>query len=622
MASVAMTVPSPQKSTRTTKKADAAPATPETPKRTAGLCAKADSFSPTTLNTMSPDRTIEAATRAYWTQWAIDAAEQERTRRLHQLADIQREEDMERARRQAWAREAIEMEQHSRTSRLFLEAMQNTAWFQATISPSILNYEVVCPHSWFGCTFSCMLRHIEEHLVDCPYRQVPDTPTVEDMDLHSYDVVCCITICSRDTIGAHLSVCGIRSAETELAERMQSQLSVIAASETERRRRMNEATAMSSEVHKLHDAQTKDLQARLHAEVSAFGAAHHTSAQLRRPGVLRVLEVVARIVQTAWPQAAVEPYGSFATHLNLPSSDVDLVVGPFHSVRTDSLGDVQQLGDLLAAHSSSSCSDVTFTSIQILAHAAIPLLKVVAAVGGADLSVALDVTFWSPSHQGLASAALGLELCQGIPGLKEVTLVLKYYLAKRGMNDVYRGGLSSYGLLLMVAHVCLQKASRHPTPTKSAAVDEDDGAVALSDSQRAKGVRVAAALMAHVKAEAAAPCLGKLLMEVLHYYGNNFQPEVDVVTVGTSFRCVVHCLFSGLTWWVTASDDLRRGAAATLCVLDPLDGTNNVGRHCYRISHILRSFQDVSNSLTSLIVRLRRGKDVGGGSLLDRMFNL
>ncbi|ETW08646.1 hypothetical protein H310_01181 [Aphanomyces invadans] len=579
-------------------------------------------FSPTMLGTMSPDRNVEAANRAYWTQWAIDAAEQERARRLRQLAEIQLEEDMERTRRQAWARAAIEMEQHSRTTRMFLEAMQNTAWFQATISPSILNYEVVCPHSWFGCTFSCMLRHIEDHLLDCPYRQVPDTPAVEDMDLSTYDVVCpnavlgCSTICSRETIGAHLSVCGIRSAETELEERMQSQLNVIAASETERIRRINEAKmleSMSSEVHKLHDAQTKELQARLHAEVSAFGAAHHTSAQLRRPMILRVLQVVSTIVQAEWPQASVEPYGSFATHLNLPSSDVDLVVGPFRVSVGDAagpFGDVQQLGDLLVSWTATNPSlDVAFSSIQILPHAAIPLLKVVATVGD-GLTVALDVTFWGVSHQGLASAALGLELCRVIPGLKEVTLVLKYYLAKRGMNDVYRGGLSSYGLLLMVAHVCLRQplsGNSSASPPHKAAVQLDNVAMTLAESQRAKGVQVASDLTAHVKAEATAPCLGKLMMGVLHYFANDFQPEVDAVTVGALPSSV--------------SGELRP-PGTTLCVFDPLDPTNNVGRHCYRISHILRSFQDVSNSLTSLIVRLRRGNDVGGGSLLDRMFDL
>ncbi|KAF0683551.1 Aste57867_24408 [Aphanomyces stellatus] len=519
------------------------------------LCAAATPFSPSPpASSTSPSRSLEAATRAYWTQWVIEAAENERTRRLQLLAEIQQNEDLERQRRQQWARQAIEAEQHSRTTRVFLDAMQNTAWFQATISPSFLDYEVVCPHSWFGCTYSCMLRHIEDHLLDCPYRQVPDTPTSEDLDLNSYDLVCpnavlgCKTICSRDTLAAHLAVCGgIVSKEVEWEMRLQSQQSAILASETERLRRINEMlhpSSLSSEVHKLYDAQTKELQARLHAEVAAFGAAHVASATLRRPVIYHVLHIITHVVQAQWPDASVEPYGSFVTHLNLPTSDVDLVIGPFHAPTADASsssmfqpGDVQRLGQLLAA-ANAIRTDVVFKSMQVLAHAAIPLLKVVAHVQD-EASVALDITFWTPQHQGVASAALGRQLGKDVPGLTEVTLVLKYYLAKRGLNDVYRGGLSSYGLLLMVAHALLlrRESSHAPLPPFSES-QESGGGLSLASLQRAKGAAIGSRLTTPSESPSSpstgAPssvCLGKLLMNVLHYYGNDFQPEMDAVLV-------------------------------------------------------------------------------------------
>ncbi|CAK4082847.1 unnamed protein product [Aphanomyces euteiches] len=500
-------------------------ATPVKTITTTKLCAEATPFSPTMKSSSSPNRSLEAATRAYWTQWAINAAEQERARRLRLLAEIQQDEDMERLRRQQWAREVIEVEQHSRTTRMFLDAMQNTAWFQATISPSFLDYEVVCPHSWFGCTYSCMLRHLEEHLLDCPYRQVPDTPTVEYMDLNSYDLVCpnailgCKTICSRDTLAEHLSVCGIRTRETEWEERMQSQQSAIEASETERLRRINElndlnSTASLSEVHKLYDAQTKALHSRLHAEIVAFGAAHATSAKLRRPMVLHVIQVITSVVQSTWPTASVEPYGSFVKQLNLPSSDVDLVVGPFHCDRVDdtnAIADVQQLGNLLKSASKPD--------------------------------------------------------------------------------------------LLMVAHALLRGQECHSEESQISACPPDvEPNGNLAAIQRAKGEKIAVELTANVKRNDSGDLfLGKLFMDVLHYYGNNFQPEVDAVTLK----------FPHLN---SPPSDV----GASFFIQDPLDDSNNVGRHCYRISHILRGFQDVSNYLTALIVRGASGdKD---GSLLDRIF--
>jgi hypothetical protein len=54
-----------------------------------------------------------------------------------------------------------------------------------------------------------------------------------------------------------------------------------------------------------------------------------------------------------------------------------------------------------------------------------------------------------------------------------------------------------------------------------------------------------------------------------------------------------------------------------LFVQDPLNELNNVGRSCYRVSHILRFFNDVLSDWTSMIVRGMNEKSAT--SLLDRM---
>ncbi|OQR94499.1 hypothetical protein ACHHYP_01238 [Achlya hypogyna] len=577
------------------------------------LCASAKPFSPRSPSqsplhgarvspqSTSPPQSLELE-RAYWVQWAIEAAEQERTRRLGLLADIQHAEDIERLRRQSWAVQAIEAEQQSRTANMFLEAMQNTAWFQATISPSFLDYEVVCPHSWFGCSYSCMLRHVEEHLRDCPYRQVPDTTAdlSEPMDLNSYDLVCpnailgCKAICSRDTVAEHLLVCSVvRSPEAEYEERMNKREHVIQASEDERRRRMHETKPWPlSELQRLYTEQAAALQVRLHSEIVAF--ADRTTSPLDDRLVRRVLDHLEAVAHSVWPFVNVEPYGSFATRLNGPSSDVDVVVGYLGDAPrvTHPPFDVQMLADVLQQHSSSADARVVFASIQAIPHAAIPLVKVVVLLE-ADVSVPLDITFWNPHHYGLASAALSSQLCVDLPGLREVTLVLKHFLSQRGMNDVYRGGLSSYGLLLMVAHVLLLHE-----PKADAVLDAAQSTRSIVDWQRARGTQIGRAIASRVAGSGAQPVLGKLFMDVLQYYGNDFQPEVDAVTVLASPA-------PSEPW-------------TTLYIQDPLHAQNNVGRNCYRISHILRSFNDALNYLTSLIVR---GNDEKHESLLDFILN-
>ncbi|OQS05488.1 hypothetical protein THRCLA_02385 [Thraustotheca clavata] len=543
---------------------------------------------------------IEAASRAYWVEWAIDAAEKERARRLELLAEIQLAEDAERQRRQKWAVRAIEAEQQSRTAGMFLEAMQNTAWFQATISPSFLDYEVVCPHSWFGCSYSCMLRHVEDHLRVCPYRQVPDTTELvsEPIDLNSYDIVCpnailgCKVICTRDRLAEHLLVCSvIRSPEAEYEERMNKRETVIQASEDERLRRMHETKPWPlSELQRLYTSQEAILQQRLHAEIQAF--ADHTTASLDEARIHRVLAHLQAIACSVWPRVDVEPYGSFTTKLNGPSSDVDVVVGYLGDAPPVIVPpfDVELLANAISLYPSER---ISFTNMQALPHANIPLLKVVVTIEP-DVSIPLDITFWNPNHFGLASAALSTQLCNELPGLREVTLVLKYFLSKRGMNDVYRGGLSSYGLLLMVAHVMLL----HQPKAELSMQDIENPVIASSivEWQQRRGTHIGMEVTS--RATKTSSSLGKLFMDVLQYYGNDFQPEVDAVTV---LAFTPPC-----------------EAWNTLYIQDPLHPNNNVGRNCYRISHILRSFNDCLNYLTSLIVR---GNDEKYESILDHILN-
>ncbi len=281
------------------------------------------------------------------------------------------------------------------------------------------------------------------------------------MDLLSYDLVCpnailgCKTICSRDTLAAHLAECQVLlSPEAEWAERMACREGVIQASEDERQRRMqHERSEMDSsftpliisELQRLYNEHALVLQRRLHDEIAAFTADCREAAHARKLIVTEVLTHLTHLVTREWPAAVIAPYGSFATQLQGPCSDVDVIVvlSDFISSRLENLLDILSLDD--------TNPDISFMSHQIFPHAAIPLLKVVVVVANrhhhSEVRVPLDITFWAPHHHGLASAALCTHLCASIAGLAELTLVLKHFLVTRGMHDVYRGGLSSYGLV-------------------------------------------------------------------------------------------------------------------------------------------------------------------------------
>ena len=71
-------------------------------------------------------------------------------------------------------------------------------------------------------------------------------------------------------------------------------------------------------------------------------------------------------------------------------------------------------------------------------------------VGPSQTPLRLDVSFEGPTHNGLATNVFVSRTLAERPDVKPLTLVLKQFLAEKSLDKPYLGGLSSYGLLLLV----------------------------------------------------------------------------------------------------------------------------------------------------------------------------
>ncbi|CAH0493764.1 unnamed protein product [Peronospora farinosa] len=651
----------------------------------------------------------QAAERAYWTHWVIEAAEKERTRRLNVLKQLQCEEEEEIQRRRQWAIATIEKEQEAMMREMFLDNMKNTQWFQSTISRFSEDYEVVCPNSWFGCTFSCMLKDLEMHLVRCVYRQVPDTldQVVEDTttDFYSYDVVCpnavlgCKEICPRENLAEHLANCPVNgiSREKEWEERLEGRRNVIQATEKERERRMDEdrveeganGSGLSfGNLQRLYEEQTTMMQVVLHDEIVDFYNHHRREAREKLPWMQKAIAMVTEEIEILWNHCVqVEGYGSFATRLHGEASDVDLVVFGA-SEEFNFTG--QQCVETLAEHFRELS---TYVDVKTITRASIPLLKVVVRVtvdnakktnrnnpeyGGAVVrQIPVDITFDEPygiHHNGVASATMVQCLASAFYGLRELTLVLKHFLVERGLNDPYVGGLSSYGLLLMVVFVLQEQGALISMgggqELAHELVDDDDFDKVKRaappahtrwnvryESQCLKGeligkeiIKQCSARQLPKKAEtdkiqrkgakrAVLPSfvtgsengcehevrpylLGKLLMDFLQFYGNDFRQNLDLISIvsraeptspivkamSPPLHALSPSLYSSPTMKHSCSNPVVMLAQPVsrdglLVIEDPLQPDNNVGKTCYRVSQVFRDFSDFLSFLTALIVR-------------------
>ncbi|KAG6969826.1 hypothetical protein JG688_00005158 [Phytophthora aleatoria] len=557
----------------------------------------------------------QAAERAYWTQWVIEAAEKERARRLNVLKQLQCEEEEEIRRRRQWAIATIEKEQEAMMREMFLDNMKNTQWFQSTISRFSEDYEVILP--------------------DTLDQVVEDTTT----DFYSYDVVCpnavlgCKEICSRENLAEHLANCPVNgmSREKEWEERLEWRRSVIQASEKERERRIDEERAEGGahgtglsfgNLQRLYEEQTAVMQVVLHDEIVDFYNHHRREARDKRLWMQKAIGMVTEEIELLWNHCVqVEGYGSFATRLHGESSDVDLVVfGATEEFNFTSQQCVEALADHVRELSA-------YVDVSAITRASIPLLKVVVLVtiDGVELRIPFDITFDEPHgihHNGVASVTLVQGLASAFYGLRELTLVLKHFLVERGLNDPYVGGLSSYGLLLMVVYVLQEQGALISMVDGQKLVHdaEDDldemKPVASTrwhpryEAQCLKGELIAKEIVKQCSAKqqpkknemkkhkkkakrAVLPSfvtgleehetkpylLGKLLMDFLQFYGNDFRQNLDQVSV--------------VSW----------GEPTMLSVdTSPLPD-NNVGKSCYRVSQVFRDFSDFLSFLTALIVR-------------------
>ncbi|CAM9912128.1 unnamed protein product, partial [Scytosiphon promiscuus] len=458
---------------------------------------------------LSDESELEVAERKRWQEWARHAAEHERQRRIKILEGMDREENRERLARRAWALSAMDEEQRRRGSQEFLLSIQGTNWFQGTISTVDLDYEICCPYSSLGCQHICLRTELDKHLArDCRFNRPESCDSVALVDAGEYEVVCPNTVlgcdhsCSRSALTQHLEHCHFTGpkGEEERAERAKKKEMVLEQVEEERERRVNQGDWQSdSLLHRLLEDQKRRSMIILHKEILDFAGRCQDFQGRRKKALDNLWHRIEDLVCLLWPDAVIFPYGSYASGMMTPDSDIDIVIvfpGDQHEImdeqprrrgsHTDSVGGVLSKTHELADHFQ---QHAIFTSLKVV-QAPVPIIRGVAlsdSNGGSDdkISFSFDISIDGPTHSGLATSAFTSYLSDHLPNLAPLTMVLKKLLQSKGLNDPFTGGLSSYGIVLMVAFALLQRDHFPPSPVDSGLVqragsdftstDETDG---------------------------------------------------------------------------------------------------------------------------------------------------
>uniref|UniRef100_T1J4Z7 polynucleotide adenylyltransferase n=1 Tax=Strigamia maritima TaxID=126957 RepID=T1J4Z7_STRMM len=242
-------------------------------------------------------------------------------------------------------------------------------------------------------------------------------------------------------------------------------------------------------------------------------------------------DVVKRITQVVielWPQAKVEIFGSFKTGLYLPTSDIDLVVfGTWDSL---------PLRTLEKALLDYNIADPM--TIKVLDKASVPIVKLT------DLKTDVKVDISFNMNNGVGSAKLIKTFKKEFPALPKLVLVLKQFLLQRDLNEVWTGGISSYSLILLTVSF-LQLHPKHDATNADAN-------------------------------------LGALLIEFFELYGRHFNYLKTGIRVKNGGAYI-------------AKEEVQKDMVdghrpSLLCIEDPLNAGNDIGRSSYGALHVKQAF--------------------------------
>ena len=164
----------------------------------------------------------------------------------------------------------------------------------------------------------------------------------------------------------------------------------------------------------------------------------HEIISHKNPLINDILKELQLVVDEVNPNYKVNLYGSYCTGLCLPWSDIDTVIShdPAH-------GEEFFLNKLYIKLTTKSW----VKTHKFIENTNVPIIKL---VSNDKFNFHIDISVENDKHFGLKTVELVKSYMKTYPVLEPIILALKTLLANGNLNNPYTGGLSSYGLILMV----------------------------------------------------------------------------------------------------------------------------------------------------------------------------
>ena len=248
---------------------------------------------------------------------------------------------------------------------------------------------------------------------------------------------------------------------------------------------------------------------------------------------------VEKSVNDTIPDYQVHLYGSHATNLCLPWSDLDIVLIPKNNININR-GDNNHA--LLSKLYENLRNQKWVKDINYISNASIPIIKIYSI----DVynNIPIDISIQEENHFGLKCVELVKQFMNQFESLKLLVLPLKNILKRANLNDPYKGGISSYGLILMIVYFLKQQSF--------AGID-----ISLGENNSN---------------------LGRLFYDFLNFYSFEFDFGKNIIYIKNTANDLDDLKYQNIT------------LGSKLIIIDPLNPNNNVAKSCYQNLGIKMAF--------------------------------
>ena len=256
----------------------------------------------------------------------------------------------------------------------------------------------------------------------------------------------------------------------------------------------------------------------------------HSSVDQSQPVLEKLTSLINKYVtESLGSDYNIKVYGSRATKLCLPLSDIDIVIS---SPNFKSYSPLFTLYQYLQNQN-------FYLKINYIGSTQVPLIKIVTKNEYNNLS--LDISLEDAKHYGVECVNYIKNMMQKYEILTPMTLAVKNILLKATLNDPYKGGLSSYGVILLILNfINIEK--------------EKGNDISINN-------------------------LGNLFYDFLHYYGEIFEPRNGIIDINNIND---KSIFNRYQYQIRNGD---------LVIVDPLNINNNVGKNTRQFGNIKLAFR-------------------------------